>query len=213
MLYLPISTLSSLSGSSKIQSLQGHSESWYWHFFHSFSKTFYTHLETVKYLVSWWKMMEKDCVCNFKNQDKSKSFLHWDINAKKVQNECKYRMIASFDYRMLHFSKKIKKNTCRYHYQNLYDIIYSFSDIEQSILKLVILGNFLPFYPPKNPKNQNFEKWKNLLEISFYTCVAKITIIWCMVPEIQSETDKIFCHFGSFFALLRPSPHLTILKI
>ena len=60
--------------------------------------------------------------------------------------------------------------------------------------------------PPKNPKNQNFEKWKNLLEIlSFYSCVPKIIIIWCMVPEIQSETDIIFCHFGSFFALL-PSP-------
>ena len=25
-----------------------------------------------------------------------------------------------------------------------------------------------------------------------------------MAPEIQSETDKIFCHFGPFFALLTP---------
>ena len=57
----------------------------------------------------------------------------------------------------------------------------------------------MPFYP------QNFEKWKNLLEISlFYTCVPKITIIWCMVPEIQSETGRIFCHFGPFFALSAP---------
>ena len=122
---------------------------------------------------------------------------------KKVQNECKYRMIASFDYRTLHFLKKIKKNTCRYHYQNLYDIIYSFSDIEQSILKLAILVIFCTFTPPKNPKNQNFEKWKNLLEISsFYTCVPKIT--WCTVPEIQSETDRTFCHSGLLFALLPP---------
>ena len=49
-------------------------------------------------------------------------------------------------------------------------MIYSSWDIEQNILKLVILGHFLPFYPSKNPKNQNFEKWKNLLEIPFYTC-------------------------------------------
>ena len=28
-----------------------------------------------------------------------------------------------------------------------------------------------------------------------------------MVPEIQSETDKKFCHFGSFFALLPPPPN------
>ena len=27
-----------------------------------------------------------------------------------------------------------------------------------------------------------------------------------MVPEIRSETDRIFCHFGPFFALL-PSPN------
>ena len=28
--------------------------------------------------------------------------------------------------------------------------------------------------------------------------------ICCTVPEIWSETDRIFCHFGPFFALL---PH------
>ena len=78
-------------------------------------------------------------------------------------------------FTMLHLKKIIiKKNTCRYHYQNLDDIIYSSWDIEQNILTLVILGHFLPFYPFKNPKNQNFEKRKNLLEISsFYTCVPK----------------------------------------
>ena len=53
---------------------------------------------------------------------------------------------------MLHFLKKTKKSTCTYHYQNLDDTIYSFSGIEQSILKLVILGYFLPFYPLKTPK-------------------------------------------------------------
>ena len=26
-----------------------------------------------------------------------------------------------------------------------------------------------------------------------------MTIIWCMVPEILSVTDRIFCHFGPFF--------------
>ena len=36
---------------------------------------------------------------------------------------------------------------------------------------LVILGYFLPFYFPNNPKNQNL-KWKKHLEISsFYTCL------------------------------------------
>ena len=31
-----------------------------------------------------------------------------------------------------------------------------------------------------------------------------MTIIWCMVPEIWSVTDIIFCHSGLFFALLPP---------
>ena len=29
-----------------------------------------------------------------------------------------------------------------------------------------------------------------------------MTIIWCMVPKIWTTTDRIFCHSGTFFALL-----------
>ena len=58
------------------------------------------------------------------------------------------------------------------------------------------LDYFLPFYTPKpplpppapanDPKNQKFLKiWKKTLEISsFDTCVPKIMITWCTVPEI-----------------------------
>ena len=35
----------------------------------------------------------------------------------------------------------------------------------------VILGHFLPFYPTNKQQNLNFEKWKKLLETSFFTCV------------------------------------------
>ena len=108
---------------------------------------------------------------------------------------------------MLHFFKKNKEKhlSISLSKSRWYDL--QFLDVEQNKLKLLILGHFLPLYPPKNLKNQNFEKWKILLEISsFYTCVQKITIIWCTVPEIWSETDNIFCHFGPFFALLPPPP-------
>ena len=105
---------------------------------------------------------------------------------------------------MLHCFKRIKKNTCRYRYQNLDDMIYSSWDIEQNILKLVNVGPFLPFYPLKKPKNQTFKKWKNLLEISlFFTCVPKSTIIWSAVPEIRSETQNFFDNLGHF-----TKPHL-----
>ena len=36
-----------------------------------------------------------------------------------------------------------------------------------------------------------------------------MTIIWCMVPEISSTTDRIFCHLGSFFPFY---PHLQLEK-
>ena len=64
---------------------------------------------------------------------------------------------------------------------------------------------------PKYSKNQNFEKSDNLLEISsFYTCAPKITTIWCTVPEIQSETDKIFVILGHFLHFYHPN--IKILK-
>ena len=71
----------------------------------------------------------------------------------------------------------------------------------------VILGHFLHFYYTSNLKIKVFKKLKKLkkkhLEIlSFYIFVPLMTIIWCMVPEIWSVTDIIFCHFESFFALL-----------
>ena len=69
---------------------------------------------------------------------------------------------------------------------------------------LVILDQFLPFYPPNNLRNQNFEKLKKTpRDIILQMCTINDgPVIWCMVPEIWSTTDKIFCHFGLFFAFL-----------
>ena len=75
-------------------------------------------------------------------------------------------------------------------------------DVERESLKLVVLGNFLAFYPPKNPKNEILKKWKKLRVISsFYTCVTKISIIWYIVLEIRSETEffVILGHFLPYY--------------
>ena len=59
----------------------------------------------------------------------------------------------------------------------------------------VILDHFLPLYPspPKQPKKSNFKNEEiPAKKLSFYTC---------MVPEIESTTERIFCHFGLLFAL------------
>ena len=58
---------------------------------------------------------------------------------------------------------------------------------------LFILGHFVPFYPTSNLQNQYFEKMKKkYLEISFYTCVPKMEIIWCMVLKIRSTRQNFF---------------------
>ena len=58
------------------------------------------------------------------------------------------------------------------------------------------------------------EKWKNEKNemkkfagdiIILHMCTQKNhNHIWCIVPEIWSATDRIFCHHGPFFALLLP---------
>ena len=68
----------------------------------------------------------------------------------------------------------------------------------------------MAFYPPKSPKNQNFEKMIKIDGniIILHMC-SKIIIIWCTVPDIQSKIDRIVCHFSPFFTF----NSLMILKI
>ena len=102
---------------------------------------------------------------------------------------------------------KNEKNTWRYyHFTNVYhkwqshDVWFLRYGAWQTEF-FVILDHFLHFYPPNNPKNQNFE---DILEIlSFYTCVPKIMIICYTVPEMWCAI--LIFHFGLFFALLLPN--------
>ena len=50
-------------------------------------------------------------------------------------------------------------------------------------------GLFFALLSPNSPKNQNFEKLKRSLEISFYISVPKIMIRQCTVLEICCATD------------------------
>ena len=86
------------------------------------------------------------------------------------------------------------------------DMIHGSSDIKHDRHVFCNFGSFLPFYPTKNQKNQNFERKKKRLEISpLWTSVLKIMIICYIVPEILHVTDvTVSCHFRLFFALLPP---------
>ena len=51
-------------------------------------------------------------------------------------------------------------------------MIYVFWDMAYNTEFFVLLDCFLPFNPPNNPENQNFEKMKKCLKIlPFYTFV------------------------------------------
>ena len=92
------------------------------------------------------------------------------------------------------FFKKIEKHTLRYDFTHVnlqswwYDLQFLRIRVWQTKIgnygSVFALLTLTPHHPAKNPKNQNFEIMKNLLEISLYTCVTKTTIIWGTVSEI-----------------------------
>ena len=69
-------------------------------------------------------------------------------------------------------------------------------------------GPFFALYPPlppMDPENQNFEQMKKALEdiiLQIFTINDSHMIY--IVFQIWSASDKFFCHFRPFFALLPP---------
>ena len=104
--------------------------------------------------------------------------------------------------------KKWKSTRRYYHFTLAYQMYIIWCTVPEitSMIKwffLLFWAIFCHFTPLTTWKINILKKWKTCLEISsFYTCVPKMTIIWCMVHEIWSPTDWIFCHFGLFFVLL-----------
>ena len=80
----------------------------------------------------------------------------------------------------------------------------------------VILGRFLPFYPPSNPKNQNFEKMKKKPPadiIILHRCTINnnhmvngswdikhyrqnFLTFWTILDHLSFCNFLLFCHFG-----------------
>ena len=104
----------------------------------------------------------------------------------------------------VYFFKKDKENTCRYHYENLDDMIYSFWDIEQNIIKLVILGHFLPLYTPKSPKIKILKNLKTCWRYHYFTHVYQKPQ-YMMYSSWDAEWEKQ--NFLSFWAISCPFTH------
>ena len=127
---------------------------------------------------------------------------------KKLLKGANIKQINFNSYNVAFLKKD--KNVWRY-YQNLNNMIYISWDIEKTVRQnwkkqiLVMLGHFLcPFTPLKTQIIQFWKNEKNCQRYHHFTRVPKIIFIWCTVPEIWSDTDRIFCHFEHFFALLPP---------
>ena len=92
--------------------------------------------------------------------------------------------------------------------KNLDDMIYSSLDAERDKLKLVFLGHFFPFYPLKNPKNQNFENKKKIAVDIIILHMFTKKHNYMMSGSLDTEWDKQnFLSFWAIFALLLPPPN------
>ena len=107
------------------------------------------------------------------------------------------------------FEKNEKTTWGYYHFTHVTingnHMMYGSWDMEHDRWNFLSFGTFFfPFMPLTTRKIKILKKWKNCLEISFYTGATQMRIIWCMDPEIPSMSDSIFCYFGTFFTLLTP---------
>ena len=69
----------------------------------------------------------------------------------------------------------------------------------------VILDHFLPYYPPNNPENQNFDKMKKIVgdNIILHMCTKDPN--HTKYGSWDTESDiQFFCHFGPFFCPFIP---------
>ena len=95
--------------------------------------------------------------------------------------------------------EKIKKKRRRYHhFTQMYQKSWSYATLflrsiqcMTDVIRIFHFGiMFCPFTPLTTPKIKIFKKWNSSLQISsFYTCIPKIMVTWCMVPEIWCATN------------------------
>ena len=92
-----------------------------------------------------------------------------------------------------------------HHKWQSYDAWFLRHQMQQTEL-FAILDHFLYLYPPNNPKYQNIEKMKKPPGdiMILHMCTIHDNHIMNGSRD-WSVTDRIFCHFGPFFALLPPN--------
>ena len=114
-----------------------------------------------------------------------------------------FALLPHYWPRKLKFGKNVK-NTWRYypfthvyHKSRSYDVWFLRYKVQRTKF-FVILGHFLPYDPPNNPKNQSFKKTKKSPGDIIILCMSTInTNSWDMecVSQIFFSFWAIFCRF------------------
>ena len=142
-------------------------------------------------------------------------FLKYKLHRQKLLSFwaifCPFSPLTTWKIKIL----TLKKTHFRYYHFT--QVQHKWQSYDVWFLRYQVRHNFLPlwtiFCPFNSLATQKFKilkKWKKkkkkkqqpLRYYHFTPCVPKMAITWCMVPETWSMTDRIFCHFGSFFTLL-----------
>ena len=158
----------------------------------------------IKENLSWNKQIEilvkKSHTCEEGGPHLWISFCHLLMNFEKPEKS--------------EFWRNGKKKCWRYHdfthvYQKPQSYEVQFLRYRVKHIFFVILGHFLPFYPPRHlttQKTKILKKWKKATGdvIILNLCNKKNNHMMYAYSEIWSATDIIFCHFRPIFALL---PH------
>ena len=116
--------------------------------------------------------------------------------------------------RTLKKSQKTPQKTCKYHYQNLNDMISSSWDIYQNKLKLVILGHFSPFVPLKTPKIKILKNEKICWRYNHFTHMHQkfqSHDVWFLTYKVRQT--KFFVILGHFLPFHHPHLMILIIKI
>ena len=175
--------------------------------------------ENYKFWYSFYFKLDKLFECEFPWKLFAETVLHilksqfsafWKQLSKKITHICRrwgtpQNFLSAFNDELWKTEKsefwKNEKNP------QPYEVQFLRYGVRQNIF--VILGRFLPFYhpPPPSPptannaENQNLEKnGKIIWRCHHFKLVQQKK--WCVLTQIQSVTEIIFCHFRPYFALL-----------
>ena len=124
----------------------------------------------------------------------------WDLKHNKQTflsfwaTFCPLTLLTTWKFKIL----KNEKNARRYyilhkHTKNHDHMLYCSWDVVHDVNVIFHLAHmFCPFTHLTVQKIKILKKWKKKhLDVpAFYTCVPKIMIIWCTIPEIWCATDR-----------------------